>query len=717
MRRSSTIDQAHKLSGLFKSVHVGRARALLKEIEKRPSDLDRSAMQWLLQELDEDDMDTFLSGLPGYLHSHPTDKKVVVEGLIEDGVPERIREHITTCLRSVELSQEESMSRASTCINSLRLISEAASETATLPSVSESGDIHEIMKCLDPRSYNCSTALHALCIRSLVIREFLVPRVDLGARNSLTRFPDYLMPFHKVIRAWKRTEISGWPYITGFSTATNHPLPSGSEQVQQDMWQDVCDGPLINLAVLAYDILSRADEESINFDMALKTLETLLKSLSLAQVRASPLARTRFEDVLHDARDGVGGCDGEVTLISPLIETLDIANRGLRLAEAFAYTPRPMLPRKQIEAIFGPEQLRNTELMEAFAAHLPKYVRASTPEVSQKFMERLILEDKLWEQIHFSLLKLFDPKVPFPDKLRTTIAFFDIFDVAFNVLKKSTIIEWRSADIHLLFGHCDRFHARVAPGELLNDTFDFRSALFRCQFYHALLSQFAMHQRCGEPLTAKSSTSLSILVKCLGLGTREDLNILAPQSPGGIRTGFDMVMKASPIVDETLCDGPLSNFCTLGMSSFDKIASDDPTSDDIKKLFKTLKRMVDAPMPFANSSGVGWSRFDHLCTTVRNPAILGGDRETVKRLQPLLDLIEKVERIRRPADGRAEGMGNVDNQTHLDGSAGREAPQSGVAPIPGSSGQVEVSRPGDGGSMDPRLAPSVQVSIPSAGMD
>ena len=37
----------------------------MREIQKRASKLDRSAMLWLLQKLDEDDMDTFLSNLPG----------------------------------------------------------------------------------------------------------------------------------------------------------------------------------------------------------------------------------------------------------------------------------------------------------------------------------------------------------------------------------------------------------------------------------------------------------------------------------------------------------------------------------------------------------------------------------------------------------------------------------------------------------------------------
>jgi hypothetical protein len=759
----------------------------MREIKKRASELDRSAMHWLLQELDEDDMDTFLSGLPGYLHSPLTNEKVVVECLIEDGVPGRIREHITTCLRSGELSQE-SMSRASTCINSLRLISETASEAAIS---SESDDIEEIMEYLEPLCYNSLTALRASCIKGLVLREFLIPLVDLDARNVQTNLPDYLIPLHKVISAWKTTEIAQWSHITGILTATSHPLPRDSEQVQKDMWQDVYDGPLINLAVLAYAVLSRADEGDVNFDMAWKTLETLLKSLGLAQVRASPLARARFEEVLQKARNGVSGYDGGVTQISPLLKTLDIVIRGLRLAEAFAYTAKPMLPRKQIEVIFGSEQLRNTELLEAFAAHLPGYVGATTPEESQKFMERLILEDKLWEQLHVSLLKWLHRAVPFSDKLRILMAFLDIFDVAFDVLKESTIIDWRSRDLNLLYQHLVDFENDVVLGESFNDVCHFRIAVFRGQVLHALLSRFAMQHSSGEPFTMEFKNSLLRVLGLLGIGTDEDFDsLMVGNRVSG--TGFDVIIKAGVMLNEALRDGPLSNFCILGRISSDMMASDvsDLIPDVAKKMWKTLKKMVETPAaPFANSSGAAWTKFDKLCSLVRDPTPLGGNSQTVERLRPLLDMIKDVERLRPPADGRAEATGNVDNQTrpggpsilgssrqveasHIDrggpeatfssplpdtmplaemlrsppcgrtshnppdlylvaiddptssnpttqpdGSVEPDTLQLGVAPIPGSSRQVEASRLGVEGPMDPRLSPFVQASIRIAGMD
>jgi hypothetical protein len=73
-------------------------------------------------------------------------------------------------------------------------------------------------------------ALRALCIRRLVIREFLIPLVELDARKLQTKFSDYLIPLHKVISGWKTTEIAQWSHITGVLTATSHPFPTDSEQ-------------------------------------------------------------------------------------------------------------------------------------------------------------------------------------------------------------------------------------------------------------------------------------------------------------------------------------------------------------------------------------------------------------------------------------------------------------------------------------------------------
>jgi hypothetical protein len=715
LRSSRVYEGRQKGSGLFKSVHVDRAQALMKEIKKRASELDRSAMHWLLQELDEDDMDNFLTGLPGYIHSPLTDKSLVVEGLIEDGLPGRISEHITTCL-SLDLSPEESMSRASVCINSLRLISETASIVAVRRPGLENKDIHAIMEYLEPLCYNSSTALRASCIRGLVIREFLIPLADLDAEEILTKkFPDYLMPLYRVIRVWKTTETTQWSsHLTGTLTATGHPLPS-----DQEMWADViCDGPLINVAVLAYAILLRVDEEDVNFDMALRMIETLVMSLGLAQVQASAPALIRFNEILTRLDEiiskGVSGNERGITQVVPLLEALKITISGLHLAMAFAHTPKPMLLPRQIEIIFGPEQLQNSELLVAFAAHLPRFVGANTPEDSKSFMEHLILKNKLWEQLTFSLSRCFEPQVPFPDKLRIITAFFDIFDVAFDILNESSRIDWQSSDLTRLYRFIEYFTTKGdAPGELFKKIARFRLLNFCVQYCHALLVQFSMQRSRGEPLVVGRLPSLRVLVGVLGLGGREDVENLTVGGVGSARTGIGRAMKCNATLTVVLRDGPMSTFFLSAHSIFDMLVTElSDVTLEVETLFKFLKRLLDTPqLQLANASREKWAAFDHLRAGVRNA--MEGNSQNAEKYQPLLDMIEKVHGMRPPTDDRAERTGNDDNLTRVDGPLGQGARQPGGALIPGSSGRGMASHPAAEGQIPFR---PVLGTAPTAGM-
>jgi hypothetical protein len=456
------------------------------------------------------------------------------------------------------------------------------------------------------------------------------------------------------------------------------------------MWANVVyDGPLINLAVFAYAVLLHTREGNIGFDMAWKTTETLLKSLSTASVQASALARSQFDKVVK-ARAGNSGCEGGNAQVTPL-QTLDIVMSGLRLAEAFAYTPKPKLPPKQIQTIFGPEQLRNSELLEAFATHLPRFVNASAPEVSKTFMERLILEDKLWEQIHGCLLKCFDPRVPFPNKLRIVMTLFDIFEVAFEVLKNSSIVDWLSPalGLSLLHGQVIEFQTKVMSGKLTGRPVPFCITVFNYQFCHSMLAQFSTKRSRGEPFMNDFLNGLTMIVWHLGLGT-EEMASLQGQGPNNTNW-LDRMIKADAILSVALRDGPLTNFCMLGRFAFDMVAPDitDLTSDDTKKLWKLLGRMLDTPqLPLANASVQTWVRFDHLRALVRDPAFSGGNDQVVERLQPLLDMIEKVERMRPHPDSRAEASGNADNPIRVDGPADRDTGQPVGPTIPGSSRQA-----------------------------
>jgi hypothetical protein len=255
----------------------------------------------------------------------------------------------------------------------------------------------------------------------------------------------------------------------------------------------------------------------------METLEILLKALGLAQVQASALARTRFDEV----RAVVSNYEGGGTQITPLLETLDIAIRGLRLVEVFACPPKRKLPPRLIEAIFGREQLRNRELLDVFSARLPKYVVASTPETLKSFVERLILEDKLWEQLHVPLSSCYNPQVPFADKLRVVMDFISILDVAFTVPNDSSNIDWQSPDFDLLMGHFFGFRDNVTQGMFLGRDANFRLGIFYIQYCHATLCQFSMRRSRGEPFFTSATGSLSKLVSTLGIGTQEDRDYLS----------------------------------------------------------------------------------------------------------------------------------------------------------------------------------------------
>jgi hypothetical protein len=83
-----------------------------------------------------------------------------------------------------------------------------------------------------------------------------------------------------------------------------------------------------------------------------------------------------------------------------------------------------------------------------------------------------------------NLLKCFDPQVPFPDKMRIVMAFFDILDAAFVVLKDSSNIDWQFSNFDLLIAFLGEFSTPVAHREGC----PFRAAVASVQLCNALLA-------------------------------------------------------------------------------------------------------------------------------------------------------------------------------------------------------------------------------------
>jgi len=729
VRRSSRAAEGletRKGLGLFHHIHLDRTRALKREIERpgRAAKLDQSAMHWLVRQLDEDDMHTFLSGLPGYILSPLTDTELVVECLREDNVPWHIAAQLRICITSLELSQEACMSRASAYIKSLRLISQTPPRTTASQSGSEERAIQSIIKDINLlcEITNSSIALRASCIRALVIREFLDPDARLDTEELPTKeFPGYLKPLYRVIRVWKTTEVAQWSRLTSILPDASCPLPSDRE-----MWADTLyDGPLINLATLAHAAIWHwnASGEEVNPHMVGKTFETLLKTLGLAQVRASCQARTQFTEVHFN----VGTPDSYHRGVpGAVLDTLNTVDSGLRLVDVLSYAP--MLPQTQIEAIFGREQLRNSGLLKVFAAHLPLYVATCTPEMLEGFMEDLVLDDKLWEQLYFSLSNCSNPQLSTHNKIQIFTAVFDILDVAFEIFMDSSTIDWQSPDIDLLIGYLMEFRKkmRIDSGMRIWKVASFRVVFTSVQFCHALLTQFSIQCSRGETFYVQTQYSLSTLVRVLKLGSQEDINSWAGKKPG------ELDSKVAAILNEALHDGPLLNFCKLARLTLDvKLTkASDPNSENIKKSLAMLRRMLDTPhLPLVQASGKIWARFDDLRDLVRSrashPVALESSAQNTEKLESLLEMIEELERMRAAAVKSAEATEKDDNQTGPPSDYDTQYP--GDAPVPGSSRQPAEPSHSEAGSPEvlnqdgpsvtpPSLIPMIP-PYPDAGID
>ena len=96
-----------------------------KATANAPKDLDPYALKWLFTDDDfsDTDMDTFLEGLPRYIHSHLhssiTITKELSEALTEAYILQRIKEHLLTCVTTTGLSEQARIQRVSTCVEAL----------------------------------------------------------------------------------------------------------------------------------------------------------------------------------------------------------------------------------------------------------------------------------------------------------------------------------------------------------------------------------------------------------------------------------------------------------------------------------------------------------------------------------------------------------------------------------------------------------------------
>jgi len=643
--------------GYFKGLRFDRTRFLLEEADARAAKLDPYAMEWFftVNDLNDTDMDKFLEGLPGYIHSPLTDRDHFPKVLTAEYILKRTRGHFMTCATSLELSEEACMNRVLTCVNSLRTIFKAGTKQ-TLNKDEEELQARYIQGVVDGLNGLCNgadskVALRASCVRGLAFQGLLTKLTDSeGEFPQTRRFPTHLVPLY--------TFLSSGGNSSGTQrddSGLNPPPEATSEQSRmaknREMWRALLyDGPLVNLTLLAEAVVLRDDVGPSKLSFCWKTLDLL--GLKIARTEVSHSALARFNHLHNETRKRVQADSEErSSSLTPLLESLDAVARGQRLSVVFL---RHHKYHGRADIVFGKEHLRNANLLQEFASCLPDFISVTNHDESMKFMEDLVREDGLWTSLQDNLWNALREDTPLPDKLRIFVACCTVLDQAFLALEDSQNVDWRAPEFGSLGQHFEMFVARCFQGTFIGRATSFRVGIIKARFCRALLAQFFKEVDRNGTVVFRSQwdvASIARLLYTLGVGGEEDTKFWKSFVDGG-HVGAGFMTKAHDMLKIAVRDGPLLNFCKLGRLAVTMVPFEgsDLNDLDVEKLSELLQSMVDdSRLPLKGASAEVWEDLSRLRNEAGHVVSKSCDGDKVK-LGPLFEKVEQVYGLRPSSD-------------------------------------------------------------------
>ena len=638
----------------FEGIRFNRTHYLLERANEseKAEVLDKDAMKWLLAEnyLSDTSMDKFLESLPGYIHSHLTTS---TEQTTSSYIIERIREHVLTCTASYDLSDEACITRVSACVNSLWLIftdsSPVDSDTMKLRREHIQGLVDDLNARCDGKDW--TVTLRASCVRALVFQGLLMhftpPDVpvtppdmpvtppDVPVRTTPTQpFPDYLRPLYTFLCCRGSDDSIGQQANSPSSTEARDP---------NEMWKALLnDGPLVNLKLLADVILSQGAFHPQSLPLCWVTLDTLLKEFGIARMDISRIALAQFDEVLKKAHH-YHQKDHRGFRIMPLLETLDTVDRGRHLSMVFQDHPKYY---GRADVVFGKEQLRNSHLMEAFASCLPGYIAKTPQDERRYFMEVMVCNDGLWNSLQVNLWKAVHLESSVPDKQRIFNACCTVIDAMFLALEDSDKVNWRSPEFGTLAQHFELFVATCFKGTFIGRATGFRVGLIKLRFCDALLTKFRKEVDKDDAVTLQSQWDVASLARVfytLEVGGERDMEFWKNFTSGG-DTGADFIQNARKMLDATIRDGPLLNFCKLSHLAVTAVpfAGSGLGDADIEKVQGLQMKVLTSPLD--RTSIRAWRKLNRLEDEVRDAGTQSSDKEK--------DVLEKLLLVIREAKGR-----------------------------------------------------------------
>jgi hypothetical protein len=675
------------ICGVLEGLRVDRAHVLLEEVDAMAAQLDPYAMEWMFTEDDfsDTDMDKFLEGLPGYIHSPLTDTDHLPKVLTAKYILKRIREHFMTCATSLELGEEACVNRVIACVNSLRTIFKISADQPR--NRDEETQKEYIQGIIDDLNVLCdhrrdsTVALRASCVRALAFRGLLVQSTEAeGESPPARRCPAYLVPLYAFFSSRGNSsntmqEDGGGPHA---EAPSEQPTIAEDQRQRQAL---LYDGPLLNLALLAKAILSNDDVDRSNLSFCWKTFDLLRTGLGVALVEVSDPALAFFDDVHNETRRCVQA-EERGFRITTLLEILDTVARGRRLSMVLRDHPKF---HSKPDGVFEKDHLRNSEIFEAFASCFPAFV-SKNPEKIMGFVEDLVCYDELWTTFHTILANSFRSDNPTPEKLRLFDTCCGVIDDVFIALEDSQKVDWRVPEFGPLAHHFELFVTSCFQGTFVSRATGFRVGLIKARFCKAVLAQF-MHQANIEgSLVFRSQWDVAALARIfytLGVGSEEDLEFWKQFVDGG-QIGAEFMAKAHESLDMAVRDGSLLNFVKLGHLATTAVPSEGSGLEDaeFQKLVDLLQKMMDdSELPLQLASVKVWEGLSQLRDQVLEISAKSIDDDKAK-LQPLQEKIDIVHN-QGPFASRGPSQCNQ-TQTQASGSSTVVQPRpSSPEPIPG----------------------------------
>ena len=653
------------LTGLqyYKGLYFDRAHLYLIEAEKWAEKLEPYAMKWLFSEnvFSDKDMDKFLEGLPGYMSSSHTKEGQLDQYLNDDHILSRIKEHLMTCATSVELSDDESIARVSSCVRALlRIFSYSRKRKEKSPNPNKLKEElrrqkTHIQGLIDDFQRLCGMdpviALRASCIRALAVQGLLSHIVPPdGITTEKSPFPVSLIPIYTFIFPNDNTDT-----IRQLDGLTPTSTPSDEENGR--IWNSLLhDGPLVNLTILARAVCDNDQSNHIpplTLSFCWNTFDLLLAQLGTIHSEESTSAQTDFDD-LHES---IGKYVHEERgfRVRPLLDKLDTVSRGRRLFMLFKFSERPEYHNE--DAIFGKEYLHNPDLLEAFAHCLPHFISKTSPIKSKNFMEKVVRHDDLWTSLRVNLWNAEKSEIPTPDKLRVFEDCCTVIELAFTVLEDSEEVNWRAPGLGSLSRHFESFITHCFQGAFMEKVTRFRVEIIEARLCRVLLAQFGNEFELHGIITFRSQwdvASLARLICALDLRDKDDPEFWNYYVNGG-HIGEELKAKAVEMVNRTARDGPLLIFCLLGQLAATSVPLDQSglETKDIEKVWELQTKLIDQKhLPSNPPSDTVWQKVEQLRKQLNDlhGENIGKNRE-VEILQRLLQTIDHVCNLRLSDSG------------------------------------------------------------------